>query len=60
MKSENAKEIIAKMLDISLEQLEQIDDPDYGLEIKVYPNNQPSQTIKYISISEMVSNLKDV
>jgi hypothetical protein len=60
MKSENVKEIIAKMLGISLGELGEIDNPDYGLEIKVYPNNQPSHTIKYLSISEMVNNLKDV
>jgi hypothetical protein len=59
MKEEEIKNTIAKVLGIRVDQLDDFDDPDYGLEIKVYPNNQPSQVLKYISISEMIDNLKE-
>ena len=43
------KEIIADTFGISAEDLETFknENQEYGLEIKVYPNNQPSGTIKY-------------
>jgi hypothetical protein len=44
------KEIIASTFDISLDELEMMknESEEYGLEIKVYPNNQPDSVLKYI------------
>jgi len=47
--AEPAKRIIAKTMGISLEDLNKYKDDDYGLEIKLYPNNQPSATINYLN-----------
>ena len=42
---------LAKLLGIAHDDLLKIlGDSDYGLEFKVYPNNQPSSTLKYITL----------
>ena len=53
--AEPAKRIIAKTMGISVEDLNEYkDDDDYGLEIKVYPNNQPSATINYLNFRSIL------
>ena len=48
-------EKLAKLLGIPLKDLESvINDDDYGLELRVYPNNQPSMTISYVSLDKLL------
>lgn len=52
-----AKRIVARTLDITEEELEEYkNDENYGLELKLYPNNQPSATIKYLDFRELLQN----
>ena len=50
------KDIIAKTFNISVDDVElyKNESDEYGLEIKVYPNNQPSGVIKYINMREIL------
>jgi len=50
------KEIIAVTFGISLDDLEvyKNNSQDYGIEIKVYPNNQPDCTLKYVNFREIL------
>lgn len=50
------KDIIAKTFNISVDDVElyKNESDEYGLEIKVYPNNQPSGVIKYIDMREIL------
>ena len=53
-----AKNIIAKSLGITPEELENFKDneDEFGLELKVYPNNQPQGTIAYLSFRQLLQN----
>lgn len=50
------KSIIAKTFDITFDELETYknNSDDYGIELKVYPNNQPNCTIKYTNFREIL------
>lgn len=50
------KDIIAKTFNISVDDVElyKNESDEYGFEIKVYPNNQPSGVIKYINMREIL------
>lgn len=56
--AEPAKHILSKSLGIDMGDLEMYKDETamYGLEIKVYPNDQPSATILYIDFKELLQN----
>jgi len=53
------KEIASELFQISLEDLDDYkNDSDlYGIEIKAYPNNQPSATIKYLDFRTILQRL---
>lgn len=50
------KNIIANTFGITLEELDTFKNntDEYGVEIKVYPNNQPQQTIKYTNFRDIL------
>lgn len=49
------KELISKTFGITEDELDLYkNSEDYGIEIKVYPNNQPSCTLKYITFREIL------
>ena len=50
------KQIVADTFGISLEELEMFKNEyqDYGVEVKVYPNNQPSSVLQYTNFREIL------
>lgn len=47
---------LAQILGVTTKELEKLkDDSDYGIEFKVYPNNQPSQILKYLAIKDFLN-----
>lgn len=54
--AEPMKQAVCALFDITQEQLETYknNEEDYGIELKAYPNNQPSATISYLSFRQIL------